>query len=415
MRRFSTLPFEESVPNAEDLEESGRQAEDLAPPGHKKLGVAWFIATLAGVGVLAYAAMFPLPPMLSMAVLIGLLVLYAGYGYSLRKKSVVQFADSLYYMGFLWALFALIAAFVVWPAPKLTTDAVLRTFGYALITTFCGMMLRLVTIQFHETLPDRLVQAEETIDRRVAALIQQVNDATAAITSFKERAADELGESLRDLVQALTEIRDTMGEQQLAMAAAMSERVESALKEVLGRLSAVHVPQDVLTAEVGKLVAMLGKKGQELEKAAQGLEHSLMQTGETVKSFGQSLSRSEGVKHVEVAVGELARRIDERSEQFAEMTTALAKSRTELDGQLDSLQSLRASVVSVSQQLSAFETELKDMSLTAMSSDVRDGVMKMRHAVQSSLDASKAIESAMRGVLFFLRDKVAEERSNERT
>ena len=63
-----------------------------------------------------------------MLVLAALLAAYGGYGFSLPKKNTIQFADSFYYMGFLWAIFALISAFVLWPAPRLTADAVLTTF-----------------------------------------------------------------------------------------------------------------------------------------------------------------------------------------------------------------------------------------------------------------------------------------------
>ena len=121
----------------------------------------------------------------------------------LRRKNTIQFADSLYYMGFLWALFALIVAFVVWPAPKLTVDAVLTTFGYALVTTFCGMLLRILVVQFQDTVPDRLVHAQETIDHRVASLIQQIHEATMEITFFRDRAASDLGGTLQDLVQVI--------------------------------------------------------------------------------------------------------------------------------------------------------------------------------------------------------------------
>ena len=155
--------------------------------------------------------------------LIVLLAGYAAYGSSLRKKNLLQFSDSLYYMGFLWALFALIATFVLWPSPKLTADAVLTTFGYALVTTFCGMLLRLLVIQFHPELPDRLVHAQDTIDRRVAGLLQQINEATMEITSFKERAASGLGGTLHDLERSLGDIRERITEQHRTMATMMSE------------------------------------------------------------------------------------------------------------------------------------------------------------------------------------------------
>jgi hypothetical protein len=96
------------------------------------------------------------------------------------------------------------------------------------------------------------------------------------------------------------------------------------------------------------------------------------------------------------------------------MTTALEKSRAELDGQLQSLQSLRSTVAMVATQLSAFETELKDVSSTSMSAELKDGLTSVQKAIRSSLDASKAIESTMRDVLFFMRERVTEERSSGR-
>ncbi|HJT20799.1 MAG TPA: hypothetical protein VJ746_10025 [Nitrospira sp.] len=412
MPRFSTRPFER--PMLDDVEESPLPGEDSALKSHTKLGAAWLGATVAGVVALVYASMSQYSPTTTLLVLVGVLVTYAGYGYALTKKNTVQFADSLYYMGFLWALFALIAAFVIWPAPKLTADTVLTTFGYALVTTFCGMLLRLVMIQFQDTLPDQLVDAQETIDRRVESLIQQINDATMEMTSFRDRVAGDLGGTLRDLVQSLTEVREKIAEQHLTMANAMTASFESSLKDILGRLAAIQIPQDMLTAEVAKLVAALEKRGEDFEKAAHRLEKTLTQASDTVSSFGESLYGSEAAQRVGFAVNELSDKIKERTEQFVEMTSALEKNRTELDSQLNSLQSLRSAVSAVSTQLATFETELRDLSSPAMSAEVRNGLMNVQNAIRSSLDASKAIESAMRDVLLFMKERVTDERSSEK-
>jgi septal ring factor EnvC (AmiA/AmiB activator) len=107
----------------------------------------------------------------------------------------------------------------------------------------------------------------------------------------------------------------------------------------------------------------------------------------------------------------LSSTIKDRTEEFVTMTTTLEASRTELDSQLNSLQSLRSAFAKVSTQLSTFETELKDVSSNVLKADVRSGLLEVQKAIQSSLDASKAIESAMRGVMFFLKERVAEEHS----
>ncbi|HEY6084782.1 MAG TPA: hypothetical protein VIU63_05265, partial [Nitrospira sp.] len=104
MKRLSTISFEESTPQPDGLEENGLSSAQRTLQGTVKLGIAWLCATLMGVLGLMYSAASQSSPTWTILVLIGLLVGYAGYGYSIKKKNVVQFADSFYYMGFLWAL-----------------------------------------------------------------------------------------------------------------------------------------------------------------------------------------------------------------------------------------------------------------------------------------------------------------------
>jgi hypothetical protein len=65
----------------------------------------------------------------------------------------------------------------------------------------------------------------------------------------------------------------------------------------------------------------------------------------------------------------------------------------------------------VSTQLSTLEAELKDVSSHALSADVRAGLLNVHKAIQSSVDASKAIDTAMRGVRSFLKDRGTEEQA----
>jgi len=347
MHRLPTIPLERPMSVEDELEDLPQTSNDSALT-HLKLATAWLCATLAGVAALAYATISQFSPPLTMVALAVLLGAYTGYGYFIPRKNTIQFADSLYYMGFLWAMFALIATFVIWPLPTLTTEAILTTFGYALVTTFCGMFLRLLLIQFRDdTGADRIEVAGEKIGRRMAALIQEINDATLEMATFRDRAAGDLGGTMRDLVQSLSAVREKIAEQHRTMSKAMSDGFESSLKEILGRLSAIQIPQECLTGEVAKLVSTLGRQEESFQKAAQRLETSLSRAAETVTSFGDSLHGSEGAKQVGIAVHDLSMRIKERTEQFLNMTTAFEQSRTELDNQLSSLQSLRSAASTV--------------------------------------------------------------------
>jgi len=209
------------------------------------------------------------------------------------------------------------------------------------------------------------------------------------------------------------DVRERISEEYRTMTTMMSTGFESSLKDIVGRLAAIQIPQDIITTEVTKLVAALGKRGEDFEEAVQRLERSLMQAAETVTRFGDTLYESESAKRIGVAVNELSSTIKERTDQFGKMNTALEASRTELDSQLNSLQSLRSAFAMVSTQLSTLETELRDMSVDSISADVRNGLMNVQKSIHSSLDASKAIESTMRGVMFFLKERVTEEGSTD--
>lgn len=408
MRRFSTISLEEPLQEPDELDESGLSSD--ARQERIKLGTAWSIATVTGLAALGYSTMSQASRTSTMLGLMGLLLAYAGYGSFLKKKNPLQFADSLYYMGFLWALFGLIATFVLWPAPRLTVDAVLTTFGYALVTTFSGMLLRVVVIQFQDTPSDRRVHAQEAIDRRTAALTRQIQDATTDITAFRDRAVSELGGTLQDLVRSLRDVRDKIAEQHRTMTTRLSADFEASLKDVLGRLAAVQVPQDILTTEVVKLVAALGKQGEDVEQAVHKLEQSVMQAADHVTRFGDSLYGSEAATRMGAAVNALSTMIKERTDELATMTSTLGSSHGELERQLESVQSLRSAIAKVSAQLSALEAELTDLSSPSLSAEVRSGLVTVQKAIQSSVDASQAIETTMRGVMGFLKQRVTEER-----
>jgi chaperonin cofactor prefoldin len=412
MHRLQTVSFERPMSEPDELEESGQSSDPSAQLDRMKLGTAWSCVTLAGIAGLVYSIMSQFSQPYTMVSLVGLLGAYAVYGMTLSKKNTLQFADSLYYMGFLWALFALIATFVVWPAPTLTADAVLTTFGYALVTTFAGLLLRLLVIQFHDTLPDRLVYAQETIDRRVAALTQQINEAAMEITSFRNRATSELGGSLHEFVRSLEDARERIAEQHRTMTTMMTDGFDSSLNDILGRLATIQIPQETLTAEVAKLIGALRKGGEDVEEAMQRLKADVMQAAKSATQFGESLYASQAAKQMAATVHELSTTIKERTHEFVNMTSALDSSRSELESQLRSLQALRSAFANVSLQLSTLETELKDVPAQSLKADVTAGLLNVQKAIQSSLDASKAIESTMRGVMLFLKDRVIEEHSS---
>src|SRR6266850_3621449 len=111
-------------------------------PGFVYRGARWAAArhlSFAWVLTFALGSLFitrgdPTQPRRIVAPVV-LLFIYALLGTLEKKKNPLKFADSLYFLGFLWTLVALINAIL---PGSLDLSLTLKAFGYALLTTAAG-------------------------------------------------------------------------------------------------------------------------------------------------------------------------------------------------------------------------------------------------------------------------------------
>jgi hypothetical protein len=137
----------------------------------RQLGMAWFIAVVLGAFVISSnASITPARVIVPAAIMIvyGVFVfnrwsaLFATASESYKLSIIAQLADSMYFMGFIWTLWALIDSFVVHQID--TADAIFRSFGYALVTTATGMFCRLMILQFKYTAAEQSQGAQESVE-----------------------------------------------------------------------------------------------------------------------------------------------------------------------------------------------------------------------------------------------------------
>ncbi len=115
----------------------------------------------------------------------------------LRGTRIAQLADSLYFLGFLWTLWALIDSFVFKQMPA--TEAVFRTFGYALVTTATGMFLRLLLLQFKYWAHDQVPEAEKEFEVQIEMFTRLISETAGAIGDFRVKSDAALGRWIRAL------------------------------------------------------------------------------------------------------------------------------------------------------------------------------------------------------------------------
>jgi len=129
-------------------------------------------------------------------VAVALLFVYAGTGWVRQIKDITKFADSVYFLGFLWTMMALIHALY----SNIAADQVFYAFGYALTATATGMFLRMAILQSYVTAPDHLRDAQVEMDQRLYEFRDQLAKVNQDVEEFR---TSTLKEKLKQLDEEL--------------------------------------------------------------------------------------------------------------------------------------------------------------------------------------------------------------------
>lgn len=167
---------------------------------------AWAVATvLGGLSI----TVVPTDTLVRLLAPVGVMFVYVWLIYprdlavGLKAARIAQLADSAYFMGFLWTLWALIDSFVLKSATG--AETAFRVFGYALVTTAAGMATRLYLLQFKYGAGDQEAEAEFTVEEKLQEFSTAMQGATRSVQTFQalahglNRDVDQLSKTLESL------------------------------------------------------------------------------------------------------------------------------------------------------------------------------------------------------------------------
>lgn len=268
--------------------------------GNSRLGVAFAGVIVAGtVGIMIGSQLGW--PWVTVGVPSASLLGYFLFGKRLDRGgiSTAQFADSVYYLGFLFTLIALLFSLAIFGGDdgEYSVHTVVPQFGLALLTTVLGLAIRIYLVNFRPTGEDAVEVTEEALAEAAQALrtrLEQLSidmlaqnelmnrslkgaidatssELTAAVASARsgiakaasslaagaERAAGRLETSVRDSAESAGgELRRT-----LAALAGETERllvdVGTRRKEFLASIDDAVLPRDALVRGLEEPLAAL--------------------------------------------------------------------------------------------------------------------------------------------------------------
>jgi hypothetical protein len=277
---------------------------------NKQLGFAWVVAVLLGALLITASQQLDVKRFFAPVVIMivySLVVFNRGQDLfrsaegsnSYQDALVSQLADSVYFMGFLWTLWALIDSFVLKTDPAATS--IFRTFGYALVTTSCGMFMRLAILQFRYTAIDQSVGAEVSVEERLQrfGLTMQAAEAVLthwnAVLSDSAKSTSALNKELEKTLAGISE--EVRGSMQLIMTehkAMISATVTQSCSGIEDIVRAAKAEIVELTSHIAKpLQTEVGAMTEVLKRANTSLSKSLPKFSERVDVWADDMKRTD--------------------------------------------------------------------------------------------------------------------------
>ena len=191
---------------------------------------------------------------------------YSSLGFIEKKNDTLieQFADSIYYLGFLLTLVALIVSLVDLSEAEYSLEGVGSRFGIALATTVLGLFLRIILTNFRESFSDKKVILEEQLAKSMKDFSYQVQiqartlrTTTDLYNTSIELSINSMNKSIATLTSGLDSV-STKGIEQVAKTfERTNEQLNLAVTNVFKKIELIQIPEDILTSPIQKPIKKL--------------------------------------------------------------------------------------------------------------------------------------------------------------
>jgi conjugal transfer/entry exclusion protein len=193
---------------------------------------------------------------------------YSSLGFVEDKNdtNIEQFADSIYYLGFLLTLVALIVSLIALSKGEYALEGVGRRFGIALATTVLGLFLRIILTNFRDNFSDQKVVMEEQLAKSIKDFSYQVQihaktlrTTTELYNSSIELSINSMNKSIETLTSGLESVSTKGLDHVDSTFERMNEQLSLAVTNLLKKIELIHISEDILISPIQEPIKKLAE------------------------------------------------------------------------------------------------------------------------------------------------------------
>lgn len=327
-------------------------------------------------------------------------------------RNTERFADSLYYLGFILTLFALLLAMTPalngGHAPQ--SDDIIQKFGTAIITTFIGMTLRIILIQLKPNVSDHEEDTRESIANYVKGLNEELTATIKGMVEFRTSVTTTMDETLKsfksglqsnskDSGEALNEASDEL----LNGVKAATQTLQIAVADIADKLSKMDLPTDYLSVRIGKAGDALSS---DIDTLSQRIHSAFTALADTLSHNAASLDQ------IRVDTGTLQKLLTKVGSTVAKAAEISDQSFANATQRLEQAEQASAGMTVLGRTASELASHLQSLS-QAMDqrhrqhgNEVQQLVTELRQSTAEIQESQKLFQNAISESTAVLRDTI---------
>ena len=350
-----------------------------------------------------------------------LLIMFAYISYFKKHTDAAhrdQFADSLYYLGFLLTIFSLLVSLVpyLFQGEEMSATSLLGKFGVALSTTLIGLTGRIYFTSFEVSEEDYPEFVRGEVENSLNELRTELSHSAEVVKKFNKEVETSLdglkdslksaAESIHDFSQEIT--RDAMDEARSKLSDAVDESAEKlsrAVEESAGKLSGA------MEGAVGTMYETVSESSRQLNEA---VANSAEMVTESIKKSSENLQTASdefAEKLIKVEVDPSLPR-DMLKQSFAGLTSQLDMLGEEVGRAKNALSEGAGEISESLSELSGIGSRIKDLADSAESlSDLEKGLTgfatrlsEIESSVQGFGEKAGDVNGVLSGLLEGMRE-----------
>lgn len=256
---------------------------------------------------------------------LALMAIYIAVGLKYREPviSAEKFADSCYYLGFIFTIASII--FNLFDLPNIGDDlySIAVRFGAAMVSTVMGLFVRICLVSFRPSMEDSMRNMEDHVVDASQRLAESYNKAFEDLEHFRGEVANAARETVRTVsleIQSLTEqnakrmdefflsvsaqhteamatvIQDTKTsteelkaavQEYTAASIASVSKIDASVdyfrEQVISRLEAVDFPEDLFTRKLGAAIEALNGSTEALTSGVSAISGEVLEAAKLVE------------------------------------------------------------------------------------------------------------------------------------